>query len=182
MNVGDDSDVAAVRHTDRWGASQLRLLSRTNTVLNVQPADPRRTMTRIRVRILALAAAALLPACNGLISDPEPNVVYEADRQVYAPQDEIVTTLVNTSEEPVGYNLCTSTVEQRVGGGWRRVERTPEHPCALILFSLAPGESATYREPASRFPGPGTYRLRTAIETPIPSPQRDIVTEPFTVQ
>ncbi|HYR11125.1 MAG TPA: hypothetical protein VEQ60_25315 [Longimicrobium sp.] len=139
-------------------------------------------MTRIRVRILALAAVALLPACNGLISDPEPNVVYEADRRAYTPQDEIVTTLVNTSDTRVGYNLCVATVEQRTGGGWRQVQRTPEHPCAMILFSLAPGESATFRESASRFPGPGIYRLRTDIETPVPGPRREVVTDPFTVQ
>ena len=139
-------------------------------------------MTRIRVRILALAAVALLPACNGLMSDPEPNVVYEADRRAYTPQDEIVTTLVNTSNIRVGYNLCIATVEQRTGGGWRQVQRTPEHPCATILFSLEPGESATFREPASALPGPGTYRLRTAVETPVPGPQRGVVTEPFTMQ
>jgi hypothetical protein len=140
-------------------------------------------MIRIPVRILALAAVALLPACNGLLSDPDPvEVVYEADRQVYSPQDEIVTTLHNTSDTAVGYNLCTAALEERTGGGWKQVQRTPEHPCALILFTLAPGESATYREPASALPGPGTYRLRTAVEAPVPGPQRGVVTEPFTVQ
>jgi hypothetical protein len=136
-----------------------------------------------RTRILALAAAALLAACNGLTSGPgRADVVYEADRQAYTPQDEILTTLVNTSDARVGYNLCVATVEQRSADGWRQVQRTPAHPCALILFSLEPGESATFRESASHFPGPGTYRLRTAIEAPVPGPQREVVTDPFTVQ
>src|SRR5829696_2459261 len=102
-----------------------------------------------RIRILPLLAAALLGACN-LMTDPAfDGVAYEADRREYTPQDSITTTLANTSDTDVGYNLCTSTLESRSGGAWTRVERNQQHPCTLPLFTLHPGESATYREPAS---------------------------------
>jgi hypothetical protein len=136
-----------------------------------------------RIRILPLIALVALAACNGLPGDPDPvDVAYQADRHAYTPQDSIATTLVNTSNADVGYNLCTSTLESRSGGGWTRVERTPEHPCALVLFVLAAGESAAWREPATAVPGPGTYRLRTGIETPVSGRRIDVVTEPFTVR
>lgn len=134
-----------------------------------------------RIRIPTLAAVALLAACNGLMSDPQPNVVYEAGRQAYTPQDSIETRLVNVSGAQVGYNLCVTTLEKRAGTAWTRVERTPEHPCALILFPLAPGETAAYSEPASALPGPGTYRLRTRVEAPVPGPRTEVVTDAFTV-
>lgn len=136
-----------------------------------------------RTRIVALAAAALLSACNGLMSDPDRvDVVYDADRGAYTARDTIVTTLVNTSDTGVGYNLCGAAVELRTTTGWTRVARNPEQPCILPLYILRPGERATYREAASRLPGPGVYRLRTRIETPVPGPSADVVTAPFTVQ
>ncbi|WP_420124938.1 hypothetical protein [Longimicrobium sp.] len=135
-------------------------------------------------RILALAAAALLAACNGLMTDPTSNagVVYGADRQAYSLADEIVVTLANTSDAEVGYNLCGAALEQRTGGGWTRVSRNPEMPCIQPLYILRPGERASVREAASRFPGPGTYRLRTGIESPMQGPWKQVVTQPFTVQ
>jgi hypothetical protein len=135
------------------------------------------------IRLLALAAATLLAACNGLVTDPvRTDVVYQADRQAYTPQDAILTSLINHSEARVGYNLCMSALEMQIAGGWTRVARNPEQPCILPLYSLNPGESATYREDASRLPGPGTYRLRTTVESPISGERREVVTDTFTVQ
>jgi hypothetical protein len=116
------------------------------------------------------------------MNDPQPNVVYEADRQAYTPQESIVTSLINTSDTEVGYNLCGAALEKRTGGGWTRVSRTPEPACIQPLYLLKPGETATHREPASAFPGPGTYRLRTRVETPVPGLRADVVTDPFTVE
>ena len=136
-----------------------------------------------RPRLLALLAVAVLPACATLPSGSNVDGVrYEADRAAYTSADSIVTVLRNDSDRNVGYNLCVAVVEKRVGGGWVRVERTPEHPCILPLYVLRPGESATYREAASRFPGDGTYRLRTRIETPISGRALDVTTGPFAVR
>lgn len=135
-----------------------------------------------RLRIPTLAAVALLAACNGLISDPQPDVVYEADQQAYTPQETIVTSLINTSDTEVGYNLCGAALEKRTEGGWTRVARTPEPACIQPLYILDPGETATHHEPASSLPGPGTYRLRTRVETPVPGPGAEVVTDPFTVE
>ena len=64
-----------------------------------------------RTSLLAVLAAALLSACSSTPSGPD-GVAYQADRSVYTPADNIVTSLVNTSEVDVGYNLCTAVLEQ----------------------------------------------------------------------
>lgn len=136
-----------------------------------------------RPRLLALLAVAVLPACATLPSGSDADGVrYEADRAAYTSADEIVTVLRNDSDREVGYNLCVAVVEKRLGGGWVRAERSPEHPCILPLYTLRPGETATYREPASHFPGDGTYRLRTRIETPVSGRALDVTTDPFEVR
>lgn len=134
------------------------------------------------LRLLPLLGAALLAACPGLTGSDPADVRYEADRAAYAPSDEIVTRLVNESDAVVGYNLCGARLEKRAGSGWIAVARNPEHPCTMPLYSLQPGETATYREPAGVFPGAGTYRLRTTVETPVPGRRGEVVTNPFTVQ
>jgi hypothetical protein len=136
-----------------------------------------------RPRLPALLAAALLSACT---ADPSGSgardVRYQADRAAYTSADSITTILLNQSDGDVGYNLCVATLEKRAGGGWVRVQRTPEHPCALPLFTLRPGESATFREPAGHVPGDGTYRLRTRIETPLAGRVLSVATDPFEVR
>ncbi|HEU0302337.1 MAG TPA: hypothetical protein VFR37_22960 [Longimicrobium sp.] len=134
-------------------------------------------MRRIRFLLAALLAACALPTGGG-----DAKVSYDVDRASYGRHETISTALVNTSGEDAGYNLCVSVLEKRAGGGFRRVERTPEHPCALMLFTLHPGETATYTEPASVFPGPGTYRLRTTVEAPISGRRFSVVTDPFVVE
>jgi hypothetical protein len=133
-------------------------------------------MKRTRFLLAALLAACALPTGRDDV-----DVEYDVDRQAYQRHEDVSTVLVNASEEEAGYNLCVSVLEKRTGGGFRRVERTPEHPCALMLFTLLPGETATFTEPASAYPGPGTYRLRTTVETPISGRRVDVVTEPFVV-
>lgn len=137
-----------------------------------------------RPHILALLAAATLSACSALPSGSTgpAGVRYESDRAAYTSADEIVTVLRNESDRTVGYNLCTATLEKRMGGGWVAVQRTPEHPCLLPLYTLQPGESASYREPASRVPGDGTYRLRTRVEAPISGGAHSVVTNAFEVR
>jgi hypothetical protein len=134
-------------------------------------------MKRTCFLLAALLAACALPSGH----DDDANLAYDADRASYARTDAVSTSLVNTSDQTAGYNLCVNVLEKRGGGGFRRVERTPEHPCALVLFTLHPGEVATFQEPASAFPGPGTYRLRTTVETPVSGRRVDVVTEAFVV-
>lgn len=144
-------------------------------------------------RTLALLLTTALVACGGSGTDPlSPlgssgdatvrGLRYETDRAAYSRNDEIVSQLVNASEHAVGYNLCTSALERRTGGGWAVVQRSPERPCILPLYILRPGQTTTYREPASAVPSPGTYRLRAQVEAPLNNGTRHITTPPFTVQ
>jgi hypothetical protein len=137
-----------------------------------------------RLRLFALLATAILPACSALPSGGSAldGVRYEADRTAYTSADSVTTVLRNESDRDVGYNLCVATLEKRMGGGWIAVQRNPEHPCTMPLYALRPGETATFREPASRYPGDGVYRLRTRIETPISGRALDVVTGAFEVR
>lgn len=144
-------------------------------------------------RTFALLLTVALTACHGGENNPlsplgssgaatVPGLRYETDRAAYSSSDEIVSQLVNASEHDVGYNLCTSALERRTGGGWAVVRRSPERPCILPLYILRPGQTTTYREPASAVPQPGTYRLRAQVEAPLNNGTRHITTPPFTVQ
>jgi hypothetical protein len=133
----------------------------------------------MKLRFFVLAA--LLAACGLPTGDDDTKLLYDADRESYDQRDTVYTSLVNASGQQAGYNLCVAELEKRTDSGFRRVERTPEHACALILFTLQPGETATFREPASAYPGPGIYRLRTTVETPVSGRRVEVVTEAFVV-
>ncbi|HEV3050727.1 MAG TPA: hypothetical protein VGX50_10475 [Longimicrobium sp.] len=144
-------------------------------------------------RTFAVVLTVALAACGGGGTDllsplgssgdaTIPGLRYETNRIEYSRGDEIVSQLVNASEHNVGYNLCTSALERRTGGGWVVVRRNPERPCTLPLYTLSPGQTTTYREPASAVPSPGTYRLRAQVEAPLNNGTRHITTAPFTVQ
>ena len=134
-------------------------------------------MRRTCFLLTALLAACALPTGG----DDDPNVAYDVDRASYGRDEAVSTVMVNHTGEVAGYNLCIATLERRVGGGFRRVERTPEHPCAMVMFSLQPGETATFTEPASAYPGPGVYRLRTTVESPVSRRRFSGVTDAFEV-
>lgn len=134
-------------------------------------------MKRTRFLLAALLAACSLPTGGA----DDPNLSYDVDRASYRRDETVSTVLVNGSEDAAGYNLCVSVLEKRTGGEFRRVERTPEHPCALVLFNLEPGASATFTEPAAAFPGPGVYRLRTTVETSVSHRRFDVLTDAFEV-
>lgn len=144
-------------------------------------------------RTLALLLPVVLAACSGGGNgplDPLDNngvtvitgIHYQTDRTTYSRWDEIVSQLLNATDHDIGYNLCLARLERRVGGGWVEVRRTPERVCTMPLYILRPGQSTTYREPASVVPAPGTYRLRTTVEAPLNNGMRSVATEPFTVQ
>ena len=79
-------------------------------------------MRRTCFLLTALLAACALPTGG----DDDPNVAYDVDRASYGRDQAVSTVMVNHTGEVAGYNLCISTLERRVGGGFRRVERTPD--------------------------------------------------------
>lgn len=80
--------------------------------------------------------------------------------------------LRNGSAQPIGYNLCASSLERRSGDGWQPV--ASQRLCTMEVRSLPPGGEARYQLPMVDVP-PGEYRATTRIDvTPA-----EVTTEPF---
>lgn len=134
-----------------------------------------------RIYSAALVLAGTLAACTEIGTVPEfQDVLYATDRATYTASDTIVVQLANRTRRMIGFNLCISRLE-RYAGVWSPTGRRGEHVCTLQLDTRAPGGEATYREPASRMPGAGTYRLRTVVESPVGGRRIDVATPPFTI-
>jgi hypothetical protein len=83
--------------------------------------------------------------------------------------------LRNGSAQPIGYNLCASSLERRSGDGWQPV--ASQRMCTMELRSLVPGGEARYGVPLGDLP-PGEYRARARIDGQPP----EVATEPFAVR
>lgn len=74
----------------------------------------------------------------------------------------ITMILRNDSPAAVGYNLCSSTLEQRLDGAWQPV--MTDRVCTLELRTLAAGQVTTYPMELPADLGGGEYRFITAVE------------------
>ena len=76
-----------------------------------------------------------------------------------ATEDSTVTlTLRNGSEQQLGYNLCTSTLESADGR-----EIPTSRVCTMELRTLEPGRTATYRYTLPVNVAQGSYRLAAEV-------------------
>lgn len=89
-------------------------------------------------------------------------------------------TLDNGERNPVGYNLCTSTLERRAGTTWT-VVRTDE-VCTMQLATLNPGADATFQKSLPPNVPAGEYRYVTSVESPLGTAQRSVASKPFTLR
>ena len=121
-----------------------------------------------------LPLLALLPLGCALSTGPQadhdasaqpsndPGIVFRADRSAYALGDTVRLTLRNETDEPLGYNLCTSIPERRTSAGWARAPL--DRFCTAELRILAPGAQATSPELLNADWRPGEYRVTTRVE------------------
>ena len=113
---------------------------------------------------------------------PAPAGVHLTVEPPIAPAGSIVTLVLhNATGGQVGYNLCSSRLEQLQVGGWRVVP--DDRVCTAHLAMLAPGQEARYQQRLpSRLPA-GQYRFSTRVEAPMnTSPQGLLVSAPFEVR
>jgi hypothetical protein len=89
-------------------------------------------------------------------------------------------TLDNGTSDPIGYNLCTSTLQRHDGNSWSPV-RTDE-VCTMELRILEPGRSATFDKTIPSGLSAGEYRYVTSVEDPLGGAQRTIASGSFGVQ
>ena len=134
-----------------------------------------------RIFPAALVLAGTLAACTETGTVPEfQDVIFTTERGTYAASDTIVARLANRTHHTIGFNLCMTGLQRLSMGVWSYVDRG-EQVCTVQIDTRLPGGEASYREPASRLPGAGTYRLRTSVEAPIGGARLQVVTPPFTV-
>lgn len=122
----------------------------------------------------------VLGACATVSDDADPvPVTLEVRPDAVAPGDPITLALENHDSQPVGYNLCTSTMERLVDVTWRMVPSS--RVCTLELRILAPDEVAYYSLELEPLTDAGTYRISTTVEY-LDTAEREIVrSTPFEV-
>jgi hypothetical protein len=94
---------------------------------------------------------------------------------------EVVLTLTNRSDREVGYNLCPTLLQRRVGGDWQTSPVPFTEVCTMELRVLAPGDSATFRHPLPTGIPAGTYRFWAGVEWPLGGARAGVQSAPFEV-
>lgn len=134
------------------------------------------------LRTLLTTALIGLTACNASMqSEAAPgDVTLDVEPWTASAGDSVTLTLRNTLSETVGYNLCTSSLERRVGYDWQAVPS--ERACTMELRTLGPDDQASYvirLEPTTQA---GEYRFRTAVTRMESEGRLDAVSDTFTVR
>lgn len=121
---------------------------------------------------------ALFVACAPVaapVPDPEPSIAgvrFEAT----STSGEVVLTLHNGTDAPIGFNLCSSRLERREGTVWTHIP-TGEM-CTMEIRSLPAGETARFEKTLPAKLAGGVYRYTTIVD--LPNDERLVLaTEPF---
>jgi hypothetical protein len=138
-------------------------------------------------------ASILAIACRPMPrSDTDSNassgVTIDLDRTRYAPGSQIQLRLTNHTNDMLGFNPCTRSIERRQGDAWSLIIES-DRVCTMQLYLLNPHATRTdVTDLPARFE-PGTYRLVLAFtrESPGVTPQTpastiQVVSPPFVVE
>jgi|APLak6261679142_1056127.scaffolds.fasta_scaffold00079_7 hypothetical protein len=122
---------------------------------------------------LALLSVLLFTACGGGLE----RVSFVSDLLSYRPGGRVALTMVNTSAQPLGINLCLSQLvgEDRQTAGPAGVEM-----CDLAAEPLEPGDQLEVRKVLPSGTPAGTWRYETTIRLPSGLGEK-VFTPPFTV-
>jgi len=113
--------------------------------------------------IRAVIMILLLAACAGAAEvGPDQQVSLEVQPAAVSPGAAVTLTLGNRTPWPVGYNLCTSTLERESGGSWQPVPE--DRMCTMELRMLDPGERSELQLELPAALEPGNYRYTTNVE------------------
>jgi hypothetical protein len=134
-------------------------------------------MSRFHLILLALLVTS---GCTGLRSEADPGIQLRVEATPAAPGDSLVLLLDNASDEPIGYNLCTSNLERQVGVSWQPV--ASDRICTLELRTLDPGQDARFAFMLEENVSPGEYRAVTGVELLQSGEWIDVASEPFRIQ
>ena len=133
------------------------------------------------MRLSAAFLTILFAACTAVPADPPPPAaatipVIQLSAERISPST-IRLILENGASHPVGYNLCSSALQRRIGGTWEAVN-TGEF-CTMELRTLNPGADATFEKTLPSGLTAGDYRYVTNVESPLGTQQTGVATDSF---
>jgi len=140
---------------------------------------------RSRLSLLVLAPM-LLGGCD-LITGPDvPPAAFSVAQEAVAVGDTLAATLTNLSaSDRIGYNLCLTALDLRMGTGWREVQPVfglpPRGICTAQLNVLGPGEEMEARWTVPAGLPAGTYRLRSTTRALEGSASRTVTSQGFRI-
>lgn len=134
------------------------------------------------MKIPLTAVAVLLCACSSSMQtgDPAGDVTLSVAPERAAPGDSVTLTLDNRSSEQIGYNLCSSGLQQQTAAAWDPVPS--DVACTMELRTLEAGGETTYRMALPSTLQEGRYRYVTNIEVMETGGRRGIISGPFRVE
>lgn len=137
------------------------------------------------MKTLLLVSALVLASCAPAttVPDPQPVSVSPSREGIRFSAEKVSTGLIrlaldNGAPHAIGYNLCSSELQQRTGSGWTAVPT--DDVCTMQLMTLGAGRDATFEKRMPAGLAAGEYRYVTSVETPIGTAAIRIATDPFT--
>ncbi len=116
----------------------------------------------MKLRLL-VTVVLLASACATANEDAgEPGVSLSASPTTVAAGETITLTLSNQSAWPIGYNLCTSSLEREVATGWEPVPE--DRICTMELRMLDPDSTADQQIQLAADAAAGSYRYTANVE------------------
>lgn len=126
--------------------------------------------------VLLGGAVLWLTACGApLVGE----AVLKTDQETYAPGSELTLRIHNESLQPLGYNLCFSTLQRQEEGTWTAVPRPNREFCGAIQYNIGPGGSGESRRPLPESLTEGTYRYITTVHWE--EERQEVVSNTFSV-
>lgn len=126
------------------------------------------------MKVISFFLAVSIAACTTTPSSP--GVLLSVER---VSPGVMRLTLDNGRFHPIGYNLCTSGLQQKDGASWTAVPTGDI--CTMELRTLNPGADATFEKTLpSRLPT-GEYRYVTSVEDPVGTEQKGVASPPFSL-
>jgi hypothetical protein len=138
------------------------------------------------MRWMLLAACLSLTLSCTETTSPDRLYRFTLVSLAFAEGDVVVGQLLNSTTQPVRYDLCQNAFQRRpVGGAWAPAGTLFSPPeevaCPGGMATLEPGALVYFRHRLLAALPAAEYRLRTVVEVP-GGQQRELVTQPFEVR
>lgn len=134
--------------------------------------------------IRVFLCVALLSGCENLggIFSSSDEADFYTDRAQYGSDEAITLTLSNrTAKKVLGYNLCSSTLEEFRAGKWQPAA-LESWVCTAVLYLLDPGKQASFIFDLEKPIPAGVYRFKAKIEVHDKSEHLELTTNEFRVR